>query len=151
MDESLPQFEDFLGFLSQEPVWSAIFFLIISCMILVWALSRRQALLNQRFSIIEDKIDRMTKAVSSTAMEMENVKSAFGGVEDSLTGVNKVAEDTKRDLANLSDGISGETQISSAIELAREGAPIDKIVASTGISREEAEAVVRFHKPEASN
>ena len=99
-------------------------------------------------NIIDDKIDQLTKAVSSTTLEMTNVKTAVGGVEDTLTGVNKVAEDTKRDVASLTDGISGENQVSSAIEMAREGASMEKIVAVTGISKEEAEAVVRFHKPE---
>ena len=101
-------------------------------------------------SVIQNlgKIDQLTKAVSSTTLEMTNVKTAVGGVEDTLTGVNKVAEDTKRDVASLTDGISGENQVSSAIEMAREGASIEKIVAVTGISKEEAEAVVRFHKPD---
>ena len=98
--------------------------------------------------IMEGKIDQLTRTLSSTNVEVASVKTAVGGVEDTLSGVNKVAEDTKRDVANLSDGISGETQVSSAIELAREGASLEKIVASTGISKEEAEAVVRFHKPD---
>ncbi len=148
MDLSSLKISDIMTILSKEPIWSAIFFLLLSFTILVWTLGRRQASLNEKIDVIEDKIDQVTKAISSTSMEMANVKSAVGGVEDTLTGVNKVAEDTKRDVANLSDGISGESQVSSAIELAREGSSIEKIVSVTGISKEEAEAVVRFHKPE---
>ena len=137
-----------LDVLAREPIWAAILFLILSFTAIVWTLSRRQASLNEKINTIDGKIDQLTKAVSSTTLEMTNVKTAVGGVEDTLTGVNKVAEDTKRDVASLTDGISGETQVSSAIEMAREGASIEKIVAVTGISKEEAEAVVRFHKPE---
>ena len=72
-----------------------------------------------KFITIEEKIDQLSKSISSTKSEMVSVKNAVGGVEDTLTDVNRVAEDTKRDVANLSDGISGETQVSSAIELAR--------------------------------
>ena len=140
---------EILNILSDEPLWSAIFFLVLCFAALTFSLSRRQASLNDRFNIIESKIDKLTMTLSSTNVEMASVKSAVGGVEDTLSGVNKVAEDTKRDVANLSDGISGETQQSSAIELAREGASLEKIVAATGISKEEAEAVVRFHKPDA--
>ena len=148
MDISSLNISNILDVLAREPIWAAILFLILSFTTIVWTLSRRQASLNEKINIIDGKIDQLTKAVSSTTLEMTNVKTAVGGVEDTLTGVNKVAEDTKRDVASLTDGISGETQVSSAIEMAREGASIEKIVAVTGISKEEAEAVVRFHKPE---
>ena len=148
MDISSLNINNILDVLSREPIWAAILFLILSFTVIVWTLSRRQAALNEKINIIDGKIDQLTKAVSSTTLEMTNVKTAVGGVEDTLTGVNKVAEDTKRDVASLTDGISGENQVSSAIEMAREGASIEKIVAVTGISKEEAEAVVRFHKPE---
>ena len=148
MDISSLNISNILDVLAREPIWSAILFLILSFTAIVWTLSRRQASLNEKINTIDGKIDQLTKAVSSTTLEMTNVKTAVGGVEDTLTGVNKVAEDTKRDVASLTDGISGENQVSSAIEMAREGASIEKIVAVTGISKEEAEAVVRFHKPE---
>ena len=148
MDISSLNIRNILDVLAREPIWAAILFLILSFTAIVWTLSRRQASLNEKINIIDGKIDQLTKAVSSTTLEMTNVKTAVGGVEDTLTGVNKVAEDTKRDVASLTDGISGETQVSSAIEMAREGASIEKIVAVTGISKEEAEAVVRFHKPD---
>ena len=148
MDISSLNISDILDILVREPIWAAILFLILSFTAIVWTLSRRQASLNEKINIIDGKIDQLTKAVSSTTLEMTNVKTAVGGVEDTLTGVNKVAEDTKRDVASLTDGISGENQVSSAIEMAREGASIEKIVAVTGISKEEAEAVVRFHKPD---
>ena len=148
MDISSLNISNILDVLAREPIWAAILFLILSFTIIVWTLSRRQASLNEKINTIDGKIDQLTKAVSSTTLEMTNVKTAVGGVEDTLTGVNKVAEDTKRDVASLTDGISGENQVSSAIEMAREGASMEKIVAVTGISKEEAEAVVRFHKPE---
>ena len=148
MDINSLNISNILDVLAREPIWAAILFLILSFTAIVWTLSRRQASLNEKFNTIDGKIDQLTKAVSSTTLEMTNVKTAVGGVEDTLTGVNKVAEDTKRDVANLTDGISGENQVSSAIEMAREGASIEKIVAVTGISKEEAEAVVRFHKPD---
>ena len=148
MDINSLNISNILDVLAREPIWAAILFLILSFTAIVWTLSRRQASLNEKINIIDGKIDQLTKAVSSTTLEMTNVKTAVGGVEDTLTGVNKVAEDTKRDVASLTDGISGENQVSSAIEMAREGASIEKIVAVTGISKEEAEAVVRFHKPD---
>ena len=148
MDISSLNISNILDVLAREPIWAAILFLILSFTAIVWTLSRRQASLNEKVNTIDGKIDQLTKAVSSTTLEMTNVKTAVGGVEDTLTGVNKVAEDTKRDVASLTDGISGESQVSSAIEMAREGSSIEKIVAVTGISKEEAEAVVRFHKPE---
>ena len=148
MDISSLNISNILDVLAREPIWAAILFLILSFTAIVWTLSSRQASLNEKINTIDHKIDQLTKAVSSTTLEMTNVKTAVGGVEDTLTGVNKVAEDTKRDVASLTDGISGENQVSSAIEMAREGASIEKIVAVTGISKEEAEAVVRFHKPE---
>jgi len=147
MDNNFPQISEILNVLIVDPIWSAIFFLMLSFIIVVWTLSRRQLALMNKFITIEEKIDQLSKSITSTKSEMASVKNAVGSVEDTLTDVNRVAEDTKRDVANLSDGISGETQVSSAIELAREGASIEKIVAATGISRDEAEAVVKFHRP----
>ena len=147
MDNNFPQISEILNVIIVDPIWSAIFFLMLSFIIVVWTLSRRQLALMNKFITIEEKIDQLSKSISATKSEMVSVKNAVGGVEDTLTDVNRVAEDTKRDVANLSDGISGETQVSSAIELAREGASIEKIVAATGISRDEAEAVVKFHRP----
>ena len=147
MDNNFPQISEILNVIIVDPIWSAIFFLMLSFIIVVWTLSRRQLALMNKFITIEEKIDQLSKSITSTKSEMASVKNAVGSVEDTLTDVNRVAEDTKRDVANLSDGISGETQVSSAIELAREGASIEKIVAATGISRDEAEAVVKFHRP----
>ena len=147
MDNNFPLISEILNVLIVDPIWSAIFFLMLSFIIVVWTLSRRQLALMNKFIMLEEKIDQLSKSISSTKSEMASVKNAVGGVEDTLSDVNRVAEDTKRDVANLSDGISGETQVSSAIELAREGASIEKIVSATGISRDEAEAVVKFHKP----
>ena len=119
MDNNFPQISEILNVLIVDPIWSAIFFLMLSFIIVVWTLSRRQLALMNKFITIEEKIDQLSKSISSTKSEMVSVKNAVGGVEDTLTDVNRVAEDTKRDVANLSDGISGETQVSSAIELAR--------------------------------
>ena len=101
MDISSLNISNILDVLAREPIWAAILFLILSFTAIVWTLSSRQASLNEKINIIDGKIDQLTKAVSSTTLEMTNVKTAVGGVEDTLTGVNKVAEDTKRDVASL--------------------------------------------------
>ena len=51
----------------------------------------------------------------------------------------------RRDVVRLADDVRGEQGMSRAIELARAGATKDAVADATGLSLEEAEAIVTFH------
>ncbi|MEC7853723.1 MAG: hypothetical protein VYB04_10690, partial [Pseudomonadota bacterium] len=54
-------------------------------------------------------------------------------------------EALRRDVVRLSDDVRGEVGTSRAIELARAGATKEAVADATGLSLEEAEAIVTFH------
>ena len=51
----------------------------------------------------------------------------------------------QRDIVRLADDVRGEVGMSRAIELARAGATKEAVSDATGLSLEEAEAIVTFH------
>ena len=54
-------------------------------------------------------------------------------------------ERIQRELTRLADGTASQGQVSKAIELARDGSSASEIMLSTNLSKEEAEAIARFH------
>ena len=63
MDNNFPQISEILNVLIVDPLWSAIFFLMLSFIIVVWTLSRRQLALMNKFITIEEKIDQLSKSL----------------------------------------------------------------------------------------
>jgi len=68
-------------------------------------------------------------------------------IEPKLDSVQRQVESLKADLTRLSDNVSEQEQISKAIEMARRGARRTELVDATGISAEQADAIVKFHGP----
>ena len=62
------------------------------------------------------------------------------------TNESRAALDSlRRDVVRLADDVRGEVGMSRAIELARGGATKQAVADATGLSLEEAEAIVTFH------
>ncbi|MDA8654862.1 hypothetical protein N9M50_07065 [Alphaproteobacteria bacterium] len=68
-------------------------------------------------------------------------------IEPKMDSLQKQVESIKVDLTRLSDNVSEQEQISKAIEMARRGARRTELVDATGISAEQADAIVKFHGP----
>ena len=62
-----------------------------------------------------------------------------------LEDQRSVLESLRRDSSRLADDVRGEVGMSRAIELARAGADHEAVADATGLSLEEAEAIVTFH------
>ena len=62
-------------------------------------------------------------------------------MNESRTGLDAL----RRDVVRLADDVRGEVGMSRAIELARGGATKQAVADATGLSLEEAEAIVTFH------
>ena len=66
---------------------------------------------------------------------------------DDSTVLTKEINEISRELLRLSDEIRGDSLMSKAIDMARSGSDVDGVVEATGITREEALALVAFHGP----
>ena len=115
-----------------------------AAIIIFWLQSRRLKV------VLEDMYARhqtLAKAVS-------DVRSTAGSPADSesmnalsamLIEQSKAIASLQAEIVRLADGVNQQEQISRAIEMARQGAKRAGLVEATGISAEQADAIVKFH------
>ena len=101
-------------------------------------LSSRLRRLEERFHEHDQLLDVQAKGGREVAEVSERVVEA--------TNESRAALDSlRRDVVRLADDVRGEVGMSRAIELARGGATKQAVADATGLSLEEAEAIVTFH------
>ncbi len=101
-------------------------------------LSSRLTRLEERLHEHDQLLELQTKAGREVAAASDQVVEA---VNDSRTSLDAL----RRDVVRLADDVRGEVGMSRAIELARGGASKQAVADATGLSLEEAEAIVTFH------
>lgn len=123
-----------------------LLFLLLLIVIGVWLqLAMLRIRLSSRLSHIEGRLDEQdhlldlqSKGLSEVAAKNEKLLIAFDDQRN-------VLESLRRDSSRLADDVRGEVGMSRAIELARAGADRQAVADATGLSLEEAEAIVTFH------
>ncbi|MEC8642575.1 MAG: hypothetical protein VXZ67_06675 [Pseudomonadota bacterium] len=101
-------------------------------------LSSRLTRLEERFHEHDQLLDLQAKGARDITNTSEQLVIA--------TNESKTAmEALRRDVVRLADDVRGEVGMSRAIELARAGATKEAVADATGLSLEEAEAIVTFH------
>jgi len=101
-------------------------------------LSSRLTRLEERFHEHDQLLDLQAKGTRDMTSTSEQLVIA--------TNESKTAfEALRRDVVRLADDVRGEVGMSRAIELARAGATKEAVADATGLSLEEAEAIVTFH------
>ena len=101
-------------------------------------MSTRLNRLEERYHEHDQLLDLQAKGTRDITEASENLIAA---TNDSKT----VLESLRRDVVRLADDVRGEVGMSRAIELARAGATKEAVADATGLSLEEAEAIVTFH------
>ena len=101
-------------------------------------MSSRLTRLEERFHEHDQLLELQTKGGREVADASDRVVEA---TNDSRTAL----EALRRDVVRLADDVRGEVGMSRAIELARGGATKQAVADATGLSLEEAEAIVTFH------
>ena len=109
--------------------------------------------------IIQKAIVKLTKQVHSASSELDTMNSQISESQKVLVSVfaqndrftsdiseiNKKLTSMHQELSLLSSDYSDNKQVAQAIELARKGSSTKIIVEQTGLSSEDADAIVRFH------
>lgn len=101
-------------------------------------LSSRMTRLEERFHEHDQLLDLQAKGIRDMTSASEQLVIATNGSRTAL-------EALRRDVVRLADDVRGEVGMSRAIELARAGATKEAVADATGLSLEEAEAIVTFH------
>ena len=101
-------------------------------------LSSRLTRLEARLYEHDQLLEIQTKGGREIAEASDRVIEAMN---ENRTGLDAL----RRDVVRLADDVRGEVGMSRAIELARGGASKQAVADATGLSLEEAEAIVTFH------
>tara|TARA_X000000950_G_C13906622_1_gene657150 strand:- start:640 stop:1062 length:423 start_codon:yes stop_codon:yes gene_type:complete len=101
-------------------------------------LSSRLTRLEERFYEHDQLLELQAKGGREIAEASDHVVEAMN---ESKAGLDAL----RRDVVRLADDVRGEVGMSRAIELARGGATKQAVADATGLSLEEAEAIVTFH------
>jgi predicted Holliday junction resolvase-like endonuclease len=101
-------------------------------------LSSRLTRLEERFHEHDQLFDLQAKGTRDMTSISEQLVVATNESKTAL-------EALRRDVVRLADDVRGEVGMSRAIELARAGATKEAVADATGLSLEEAEAIVTFH------
>jgi len=122
----------------------AMMLIAFAAIIIFWLQSRRLKL------VLEDMYARhqhLAKAVNDMRSSPAPPVSSEGvnALSAMLIEQGKVIASLQGEIVRLADGVNQQEQISRAIEMARQGAKRAGLVEATGISAEQADAIVKFH------
>ena len=122
----------------------AMMLIAFAAIIIFWLQSRRLKL------VLEDMYARhqqLSKAVNGIRSSSTSPAGSEGmnALSAMLIEQGEVIASLQGEIVRLADGVNQQEQISRAIEMARQGAKRAGLVEATGISAEQADAIVKFH------
>ena len=130
-------------FLTPEFILLILLLLITLGMWLQLALLRTR--LSSRLTRLEERFHEHDQLLELQAKGGREIAEASDRVVESMNESKAGLDALRRDVVRLADDVRGEVGMSRAIELARGGASKQAVADATGLSLEEAEAIVTFH------
>tara|TARA_B100000575_G_C22897463_1_gene521943 strand:+ start:271 stop:690 length:420 start_codon:yes stop_codon:yes gene_type:complete len=130
-------------YLTPEGILLFLLLLITLGMWLQLALLRNR--LSSRLSRLEEQIHEHDQLLELQAKGGREIVEASNRVVEAVNESRIGLDALRRDVVRLADNVRGEVGMSRAIELARGGATKQAVADATGLSLEEAEAIVTFH------
>ena len=130
-------------FLTPEVILLMLLLLITLCMWLQFALLRTR--LSSRLTRLEERLQEHDQLLELQAKGGREIAEASDRVVDAMKESRTGFDALRRDVVRLADDVRGEVGMSRAIELARGGASKQEVADATGLSLQEAEAIVTFH------
>ncbi len=130
-------------YLTPEGILLFLLLVITLGMWLQLALLRNR--LSSRLSRLEERIHEHDQLLELQAKNGREIVEASDRVVEAMNESRIGLDALRRDVVRLADDVRGEVGMSRAIELARGGATKQAVADATGLSLEEAEAIVTFH------
>ena len=100
----------------------------------------------QFYSQITKSFSELKESVDALGLMFSNIKDNLDDFKSDKKAQENLLIDFKSEITRIADGISGQDTMTKAIDLARSGSSAEKIVTETGLSKSDAEALIRFHK-----
>jgi len=101
--------------------------------------------LSSRLTRLEEQFHEHDQLLDLQAKGTRDMTHASEQLVVATNESKAVLESLRWDVVRLADDVRGEVGMSRAIELARAGATKEAVADATGLSLEEAEAIVTFH------
>ena len=101
--------------------------------------------LSSRLTRLEERLHEHDQLLELQSKGAREITEASDRVVEATNNSKSALEALRRDVVRLADDVRGEVGMSRAIELARGGATKQAVADATGLSLEEAEAIVTFH------
>ena len=130
-------------FLTPEVILLILLLLITLGMWLQFALLRTR--LSSRLMRLEERFYEHDQLLELQGKVGREIVAASDHVVEAMNESRAALDALRRDVVRLADDVRGEVGMSRAIELARGGATKQAVAEATGLSLEEAEAIVTFH------
>ena len=120
--------------------------LLLAITVGMWLqLALLRARLSSRLTRLEERLHEHDQLLELQSKGAREITEASDRVVDATNNSKSALEALRRDVVRLADDVRGEVGMSRAIELARSGATKQAVADATGLSLEEAEAIVTFH------
>ncbi len=101
--------------------------------------------LTNQIYIESSKLDKMNEQIEQSHQALVSISTQVDKLFAKFIDSNEKLTSIQQELSLLSSDYSGNQQVAQAIELARKGSNIKSIIEKTGLSTEDADAIVRFH------
>lgn len=143
----MPHITSFL----QNPVIIVVLTAVAIALLLVGFVATKfvqnQRLTDRRVVTVFDNLSQINDTVIRLHLNLETIGEQLRKIEKNTGNLAVGLDQNRQELANLAQNFSGDTQMGRAIELARSGAAANEINLVTGVGKDEAETVVKFHGP----
>ncbi len=133
------------NFIEKDPIGNTTFLIIFVTLFFIMVIS---------FAFFFDysKNNKNFKTIQTLERAMKDLIEEFRSLELNFSEQKKILQDYKYTLekldlevSRLADANKGDTNITTAIQMANQGRSLDEISASTGLSSEEIEPILKYH------
>jgi DNA anti-recombination protein RmuC len=124
---------------------AGVFVLVFLTALVFGVLLARQRRSLEQLQDISDSLSHLQESFVRTNLNLESVANRLQNIESQYTEFSENYEHSKVELARLAEAMGGESQLTKAIDLARGGASAEEITLATGLGKDEASAIVKFH------
>lgn len=122
----------------------AMMLIAFAAIIIFWLQSRRlKVVLEDMYARHQQLVKLVSDARSTSGSPADS--DSINALSAMLIEQGKAIATLQAEIVRLADGVNQQEQISRAIEMARQGAKRAGLVEATGISAEQADAIVKFH------
>ncbi|MEC8177552.1 MAG: hypothetical protein VX055_07135 [Pseudomonadota bacterium] len=122
----------------------AMMLIAFAAIIIFWLQSRRLKLVLEDMYARHQQLAKAVNGIRSSATSPAG-SEGMNALSAMLIEQGEVIASLQGEIVRLADGVNQQEQISRAIEMARQGAKRAGLVEATGISAEQADAIVKFH------